>query len=154
MQRVVRVQPLLLLQRQALQLGRLRVHGLQLVSCGHRGGQGGRQVPVRSGCGQAGRGARDYRGTEYLLRAGTQPATLQTEETEAKTGKSQSCKLPVVEKIQTSAWHQNPCTTTPPWAGPPSPISSASAYLLTPPQAQRGQTYPPECLRSFCPSLI
>lgn len=33
MQRVMGVQPLLLLQRQALQLRGLRVHGLQLVSC-------------------------------------------------------------------------------------------------------------------------
>lgn len=32
-QRVVGVQPLLLLESQALQLSRLRVHGLQLVSC-------------------------------------------------------------------------------------------------------------------------
>lgn len=32
-QRVMGVQPLLLLQSQALQLGRLRVHGLQLVCC-------------------------------------------------------------------------------------------------------------------------
>lgn len=47
MQRVVGVQPLLLFQRQALQLGRLRVHGLQLVSCRHRGREGGWQVPVR-----------------------------------------------------------------------------------------------------------
>lgn len=46
-QRVVGVQPLLLFQRQALQLGRLRVHGLQLVRRRHRGREGGWQVPVR-----------------------------------------------------------------------------------------------------------
>lgn len=47
-QRVMGMQPLLLLQCQALQLSRLRVHGLQLVSCRHRGREGGWQVPVWS----------------------------------------------------------------------------------------------------------
>ena len=56
-QRVMGMQPLLLLQRQALQLSRLRVHGLQLVSCRHRGREGGWQVPVWSSCGQEGQGA-------------------------------------------------------------------------------------------------
>lgn len=43
------MQPLLLFQRQALQFSRLRVHGLQLMSCRHWGRQGGWQVPVRGG---------------------------------------------------------------------------------------------------------
>lgn len=58
-QRVMGMQPLLLLQCQALQLSRLRVHGLQLVSCRHRGREGGWQVPVWSSCGQEGQGPRD-----------------------------------------------------------------------------------------------
>lgn len=48
-QRVVRMQPLLLFQGQALQLGRLGVHGLQLVGGRHGGRERGWQVPVWSG---------------------------------------------------------------------------------------------------------
>lgn len=51
-QGVVGVEPLLLLQSQALQLSRLRVHGLQLVRRRHGRREGARQVPVGCGCSQ------------------------------------------------------------------------------------------------------
>jgi len=51
-QRVMGVQPLLLLQGQALQLSRLRVHGLELMRRRHGRGEGARQVPVGRSCSQ------------------------------------------------------------------------------------------------------
>lgn len=49
LQGVMGLQPVLLLQGQTLELRGLRVHGLQLVSGGERGGQGGREVSVGGG---------------------------------------------------------------------------------------------------------
>lgn len=144
------MQPLLLLQGQALQLSRLRVHGLQLVSCRHWGREGGWQVPVRSSCGQEGQETQDRGNAEHLLWTGRQLATEATE-TKTLTGKSQSCKLPAIERIQTSAWHSNPHLS---WAGPQPSFYSQLLWVPLHPLPNPKEAHPTTQSPPSCPYLI